>query len=46
MSNSKYTEIAKHLDVDEKTVQQWDKLRKNVMSNECIVRIGKLLRKY
>lgn len=28
MSNSKYTEIAKHLDVDEKTVQQWDKLRK------------------
>ena len=28
MSNSKYTEIAKHLDVDEKTVQQWDKLSK------------------
>lgn len=28
MSNSKSTEIAKHLDVDEKTVQQWDKLSK------------------
>lgn len=28
MSNSKYTEIAKHLDVDEKTVQDWDKLSK------------------
>lgn len=28
MSNSKSTEIAKHLDIDEKTVQQWDKLSK------------------
>lgn len=28
MSDSKYTEIAKQLDIDEKTVQQWDKLSK------------------
>lgn len=28
MSDSKYKEIAKQLDVDEKTVQDWDKLSK------------------